>query len=317
MFKGLDDVEKLKSIHMTGTLIEEASEIFESVSKNQDGISGGSDFTQLDLRLRGNTPSYKQHILCLNPVSESSWVKKYFFDREIPNSRIILSTFRDNKFIDPEYKRALEALKYTNRAMWLVYSENQWGIQKGQIFTNYIVSDNISTDPDDYPLVVRAIDFGYNDPSAYIIAAFDDSDPNNKKCYVLHEFYRRKLTNDELIKVVSNNQSKHDLLICDSAEPQRIESFKRVGFTNVKGVKKGKGSIRQGIQGMLSWQIIVHSSCTNLLRELSGYKWGETKSGESTDSPADNQEDHAIDSLRYCFSVVNKRKKLKAGLPIF
>ena len=60
---GLDDVEKLKSIHgVTGIWLEEASELEES------------DLGQINLRLRGETDSYKQIIFTFNPISEDHWL---------------------------------------------------------------------------------------------------------------------------------------------------------------------------------------------------------------------------------------------------
>lgn len=62
---GLDDVEKLKSITgITGTWGEEPTEIEED------------EFKQVDLRMRGETKNYKQHIFSYNPINEESWLKK-------------------------------------------------------------------------------------------------------------------------------------------------------------------------------------------------------------------------------------------------
>lgn len=67
---GLDDVEKLKSITgITGTWGEEATEIDED------------DFKQIDLRMRGNTANYKQHILTYNPINDEHWIKLNIFDK--------------------------------------------------------------------------------------------------------------------------------------------------------------------------------------------------------------------------------------------
>lgn len=63
---GLDDTEKLKSIAgITGTWGEEPTEI-----ENED------EFTQVDLRMRGKTLHYQQHIFSYNPINEDSWLKK-------------------------------------------------------------------------------------------------------------------------------------------------------------------------------------------------------------------------------------------------
>jgi len=62
---GMDDVEKLKSIAgITGTWGEEMTEIEED------------EFRQIDLRLRGSSKFYKQHIFSYNPVDEDFWIKK-------------------------------------------------------------------------------------------------------------------------------------------------------------------------------------------------------------------------------------------------
>lgn len=68
---GLDDVEKLKSITgITGTWGEEMTEMEED------------DFKQINLRMRGNTPNYKQHIFSYNPIDADHWLnKKYFTNR--------------------------------------------------------------------------------------------------------------------------------------------------------------------------------------------------------------------------------------------
>ena len=88
LFAGLDDVEKLKSIHdITGIWIEEASEIEER------------DFDQLDIRLRGESRYYQQIILTFNPITITHWLKKRFFDRKDPRVRTHRSTYKDNLII--------------------------------------------------------------------------------------------------------------------------------------------------------------------------------------------------------------------------
>lgn len=69
MCTGLDDEERIKSIHqVTSMWHEEPTELSEA------------DLDQLNLRLRGVTPSYKQHILSFNPISVRHWLKRKFFD---------------------------------------------------------------------------------------------------------------------------------------------------------------------------------------------------------------------------------------------
>jgi phage terminase large subunit len=119
IFCGLDDVEKLKSIaHITGIWIEEASELEQQ------------DFQQLDLRLRGKTANYKQIILSFNPVSILHWLKEYFIDKPPKSSTVLKSTYRDNQFIDEEYKQVLEGMREHDEYYYSVYCLN---IYRGSI----------------------------------------------------------------------------------------------------------------------------------------------------------------------------------------
>jgi len=100
IFAGLDDVEKLKSIMgITSTWVEEASEL------------EMSDFQQIDLRLRGSTNNYKQHVVSFNPVFVTHWLKGYFFDSSKESVRTHHSTYLDNEFIDDEYIGVLVRLR--------------------------------------------------------------------------------------------------------------------------------------------------------------------------------------------------------------
>lgn len=123
LFAGLDDVEKLKSIYnVTGIWIEEASELLES------------DFNQLDIRLRGQTEHYKQIILSFNPISITHWLKRRFFDTQ--DERVLTSetTYKDNRFLDAENIRVLEAYKDTDEYYYTVYCLGQWGTTGNSVF---------------------------------------------------------------------------------------------------------------------------------------------------------------------------------------
>lgn len=132
IFAGLDDVEKLKSIHgVTGMWLEEASEILQE------------DFQQLDLRLRGETRNYKQIMISFNPISITHWLKAVFFDLKKTNSKVIHTTYKDNKFIDDEYKGTLEALKEQDPYYYSVYALGEWGVTGKTVFNAQIVQERI------------------------------------------------------------------------------------------------------------------------------------------------------------------------------
>lgn len=123
---GLDDVEKLKSIFdITGVWGEEANE-FEA-----------RDLRQVNLRLRGWTPFYKQIIVSFNPVAYSNWLRGEFFAFERSDTTIHNSTYLDNKFIDADYKGQLESYKDLDPYYYQVYVLNEWGSAKGAAFPEF------------------------------------------------------------------------------------------------------------------------------------------------------------------------------------
>lgn len=114
---GMDDPEKLKSIHgITGIWIEEATEM------NED------DFDQLDLRLRGQTSTYKQIILTFNPININHWLKGRFVDNKPDNATVLQTTYRDNLLIDDEYRVVLESKAAVNPNYHRIYMEGEWGL---------------------------------------------------------------------------------------------------------------------------------------------------------------------------------------------
>ena len=137
LFAGLDDVEKLKSIYnITGIWIEEASELLEE------------DFNQLDIRLRGETKYYKQIILSFNPISITHWLKRRFFDTQDPRATTHRSTYKDNRFLDEEAIRTLEAFKDSDPYYYQVYCLGEWGVTGKTVFDGQAVSERLSRIPE-------------------------------------------------------------------------------------------------------------------------------------------------------------------------
>lgn len=128
LFKSIDDPEKIKSIaNITLMWIEESSELTQA------------DFQQLDLRLRGNTKHAKQILISFNPIDINHWLKKVFFDGKKENTKIVHTTYKDNKFIDAAYTKTLEDLKIQDEYYYSVYALGAWGVLGKTIFPAQIV----------------------------------------------------------------------------------------------------------------------------------------------------------------------------------
>lgn len=110
--KGLDEPEKIKSIKgITGMWVEEATEFTDT------------DFTQLDMRIRGIKPNYVQYIFSFNPISEDNEaVKKFVLNKDKePDCTVLHTTHLDNHFLSDQDRKVLLALKEKNPLFYDVY----------------------------------------------------------------------------------------------------------------------------------------------------------------------------------------------------
>ncbi len=131
-FVGMDDPEKIKSVtaehgNIEAIFLEEASEF------NQP------DLDIFNTRLRGDTGITKQIVLAFNPISEEHWLKKAFWDeKQYTDVRISETTYKDNEFLDPGYRKQLESYQHTNPYFYAVYCRGEWGsVEAGDTIIPY------------------------------------------------------------------------------------------------------------------------------------------------------------------------------------
>lgn len=296
IMSGLDDVEKLKSIVGINRIwIEEATEITEK------------DFSQLDLRMRGENTIGYQMTMTFNPVSDLHWIKKRFFDVGTPDSFILRTTYKDNKHLDQAYIDRLERLIDEDFQYYRIYTLGEWGSLGNLIFKNWEKADlseliEVQTKDglknvrlrDTFDNFYNGIDFGFaDDPFAFIRCHIDKK---RKTLYITDEIYEKELHNDEAALQV-NAIIGSEVVTCDSAEPKSISDLRR-NRTNAKPAKKGPGSIEHGIKTLKGYKIIIDIGCPNAIREIAGYKLKEDKDGNVINKPVE-YDNHLIDALRY------------------
>lgn len=277
---GLDDPEKLKSIHgMTSAWIEEATECTPD------------DINQVNLRLRGETPSYKQIVYSLNPISVMHHLKRKFWDERPDNCEVLRTTYRDNRYIDAEYANELERLAELNPNLHRIYALGEWGTLEGVIYRPFIIGD--WPDTAQFSDTFYGLDFGFNNPSALVRVEVYDSD-----IFVTEEVYDSGLTTPDLIaRMDGAGIIKTKPLYCDAAEPDRIEELRRAGY-NAIPAHKAQGSVQAGINFCQSLRIHSKPENTNLNSENASYSWRIDKDGNPMDEPV-KMNDHAMDAMRY------------------
>ncbi|HGH0780771.1 TPA: PBSX family phage terminase large subunit [Staphylococcus pseudintermedius] len=297
LFKGLDNPEKIKSIKgVSDIVMEEASEFTLN------------DYTQLTLRLRERKHKLKQIFLMFNPVSKLNWVYKYFFEHGKPMKGVLIrqSSYKDNKFLDDMTRENLEMLATRNPAYYKIYALGEFATLDKLVFPKYekrIISDKEVGHLPSY----FGLDFGYvNDPSAFIHAKIDN---NNKKLYVMSEYVKKGMLNNEIAQVINDLGYSKEKITADSAEQKSIMEIKTNGIDRIVPAMKGKDSVMAGVQFISQFDIVIDERCYKTIEEFDNYTWKKDKNtDEYYNEPVDTY-NHCIDALRYAVEALTIQKK--------
>jgi phage terminase large subunit len=202
----------------------------------------------------------------------------------------ITLTYLDNEALSENIVKSIERRK-NNARWWKVYGEGQLGEADGQIFTGWKIIDDL---PHEARLERRGLDFGYSaDPAAIVDIYRHDGG------FILDEIcHDTGLSNRKLADIILSQPEKI-LVRADSAEPKSIDEMVGYGVPIV-GVKKGGGSVKQGIGFVQDQKISVTKRSVNLIREYRNYFWKKDKNGKQLDEP-EGGDDHILDAVRYGF----------------
>lgn len=282
LFRGVDDVEKLKSVKwITRVWGEEATELEKW------------DFDQIDLRVRWEWKELQQ-TYTYNPISDQHWLITDFWNHwETEDVALCHSTYKDNRFIGHEqYDKVMERLKqqdirmYNIYALWIPGKAIEW-----LVFPDYEI---ISEVPEVAKKKWYGLDFWYNDPAA-LIWVYE----YNWGILLDEELYRSNLTNQDIVSFLKKQSiGIYEDIIGDSSRPEAIEEIYRSWYYGCKPVKKGKDSIMHGIQVMKQYKIYITKRSWNLKKEFDNYTWAKDKNGNSLEKPIDAF-NHGIDAARY------------------
>ncbi|SMB95434.1 phage terminase large subunit [Desulfonispora thiosulfatigenes DSM 11270] len=288
IFKGMDKPAKLKSIHgVTIIWIEECSEL------KYEGYK--------ELLGRARHPSLSIHfILSTNPVSQSNWSYKHFFqdkkkkiyilnDEDLYKERNIIknntyyhhSTADDNLFLPKSYTEQLEELKTYDLDLYRIARKGRFGVNGVRVLPQFIVLphyeviERINNIPKDMKRV--GFDFGFETSyNALIRLAIDHE---NKILYIYWEYYKNKMTDDKTAIEIAEFKTTRELIRADSAEPKTIQFFKQQGF-NITGAKKFQGSRLQNTKKVKRFKkIICSENCPNTKDELKDLTYKVDKDG--------------------------------------
>ncbi len=321
IFRGLDDVSKLKSIKpKRGTFrfiwFEEFCELpgvnFQR-SVLQSVVRGGDAFAVF----RSFNP----------PISKNNWANMFVAEADDQSITLLTNyTQVPEEWLGEAFLYEAERLKALNpKAYQNEYMGEATG-SGGEVFPNVEVRAIPDEEIDSLVYTYNGLDFGFSvDPAAFIRVAYER---RTERIYVLDEIYQRGMSNSELAEAIKEKEypgrivdmhlygrteplEERMTIIADSAEPKSIADLRASGL-KCYPCTKFAGCVKYRVKWLQKRTIIIDPERTpNAHRELTSYEYMQTKDGEFlTDLP--DRDNHLIDALSYSLDRVIYDKRNSA-----
>lgn len=243
-----------------------------------------------------------------NPDAPTHWLHRKFFEENIDERQVILTSTYDNKTLTQDYIRSLETSLTGIARERLLFG--RWVQAEGIIYDmfdrmEHVVRQSELNNLTEYKYFVLGADSNFPKPRAAVLVGMS----GNGVYHVIDEFYLERASIEDLIDWVGRYKNQRLLgrplfIYHDPSDAQSIEKFKQKGFN----CEKANNQVIPGIDTVASLlknkQLIISDRCVCLLKEMVSYRW---KKG-TKDTP-EKVDDHAVDALRYALhSDMNKLK---------
>ena len=240
------------------------------------------------------------------PLSMSNWVNAEAMVQR-PDRMVHHSTYRDMppEWLGGSFIAEAEMLKKSNpRAYRHTYLGEIVGTG-GQVFDNLSLRTVEDAEFSAFDRSFCGLDFGFAvDPDAFVRVLYD---AKLRRLLVAEEYFGVRTPAEHLAAGIKA-RCHGETVRCDSADPRMIFTLREHGV-NAVGVKKGPGSVREGIRWLqeLAEIIIDPARCPNAAREFSAYEYERDSFGNfRADCPDKNN--HLIDASRYALEDVIRRR---------
>ena len=245
-----------------------------------------------------------------------------------PSSLVCKVNWQDNPFFPDVLKVDMKWLKERDREKWLHVWQGEL-IQRSdsKVFKNWIIDDLDNKIPSDSVPRLGA-DWGFAvDPTVLV-----ECHVFGRTLYFSNEAYKVGCEIDETPALFfgsdtrnpprwSNRFSHPGLksvrdgfkIVADNARPETISYMKKKGFSIIRS-RKGPGSIKDGIEFMKSYDIVINPRCKYIIDEITLYSYKIDKLTDDVLPKFKDDDNHTIDAARYSLEGVRRQDKRKISL---
>lgn len=234
------------------------------------------------------------------------------------DTRFIFSTYKDNAFLNPEYRTYLENLK---GALGKAWRDGDWDVFQGQAFPlfNYdvhVIPYQKLPDIPEHWVKWRAIDWGNAKPFCCL---WFTRDPDTRRIYIYREAYSANLTVPQQARMILDMTPAGEKINLTYADPSMwtkrtelevvtstADEYAKNGvfltradnnrLTGKRKLDQLLADLPDGMPGLM-----VRENCENWIRTVPALTFDE-HNPEDVDS---DEEDHAYDATRYGLTNLN------------
>lgn len=241
-----------------------------------------------------------------NPENENDPVDQLFRGANDADFLVRQVNWDQNPWFPDELRRDMERDRDRDPDKYQHVWEGKYrALSEARIFRNWSIREMT---PSENAAWFAGVDFGFaKDPTAALRCCVI----GDNVLYVDCEAWEVGVPTEALPELL-HRVTEINLWPCvaDSARPETIDYLRRHGFPRMRGAKKGKGSVEDGISFLRGMDIVLHPRCVNLARELGSYAYRtDRRSGEILPIPEDAN-NHLIDALRYATERLHVKSKL-------
>ena len=237
---------------------------------------------------------------CWNPMFPTDPVDSFFRGGKPPDKSRIVGplTYRDNPWVS---KVTLDDMEYDKRRspdtykhIWLGEYDRK---STSRVFTRWRIGELAEFDALDRSRPRYGCDFGFaKDPTVLLEMFVVD-----KTLYVTREAYKVGLeidhTPDYFRECIPGAEDWP--IRADGARPETISYLRRNGFKGITAATKGPGSVKEGVEFLKSFDIVIHPDCSHTIDEFMYYSYKIDPQTEEVLPILQDEKNHTIDAARY------------------
>lgn len=300
-FKSFDTIGKAKAAGKRDILfINEGNHIIYAIA---DTLMVRSKETYIDFNA---DEEFWAHTEVLNEPN-SDFLKLTYLDNEALPSEILeeLMIKKAKAFFDPDLPRPqlfekenIKSAYWAN--WWRVYGEGEIGSYSDRNIYSFSVVKNV---PDDAIRIPSGMDFGKSpDPSILNNYWYKDGELYLDTVWIENNLEPEKIEGSTRMSIVDKmdaiNFEKNQMIIGDSSGRIELKDLAKHGY-NVRGVKKGPGSVLLGMKRLGAFHVNITERSTQAIQDFRTWLYDVDDNGKIIPEPPDAHEPETVVSTRY------------------